>query len=468
MSILDRVTSTLPNLFGKGPLGLPTPHNMSWGISHDRAHGGEGPRGFPGAPGAGGGVSNGMQQGGFGIGHGLARPPGLPGPPGPPGMPGPPGLANVDRPNGAGWSQGPERPGAQPPVGTGLDRPGSGPVSGHGVDRPQLPGPGQLVRDLVGVPRQPVSTVQVVQVPGQANPSQQASALATQAQPGVSTALPGQAAAQGHAAQQPPVQMPAGPRAEAAMLSPQRGDAVPQATPGAAAMRADAGAAPRPVDAALPGMQRIATPAASTSAPGTATTVAANSPAGAAGSTAATVASALAASATAAALTAPASASVAGHTGAAAPAAAAQVADARNVHNPMAVNDRGTPPRPDAAGYTGGGPQRGGPGRNIRAASGGLSTLLMALGAQGNTGASGRDPASVERELREAMMQWLFWLLAVVAYGCLGFAIVALLPVGSQALGETSRTWTGGSALVGLFTAVAAWWIARKLGSRRG
>lgn len=290
----------------------------------------------------------------------------------------------------------------------------------------------------------------------------------------VQAGLPAQAAAQGHAVQQAPVQLAAAaaPRADAAALAAPRTDAALQAAHAPAALRADASPAVRPQDAAVPGMQRTATASGPSTAPAAATnttaTVApgmATSPPGTAPTPAA---AALAGSTTAAAAPAPAAVNVAGNAAAAAPLAAAQAAEARNVHNPMAVNDRGTPPRPDAAGYTGEGPQRRGLDRNARTLPGGLSTLLLALGAQGHTGASGRDPANVERELREAMMQWLFWLLAIVAYGCLAFAIVALLPAGSQALGETSRTWTGGSALIGLFTAVAAWWVARKLGPRRG
>lgn len=165
--------------------------------------------------------------------------------------------------------------------------------------------------------------------------------------------------------------------------------------------------------------------------------------------------------------TAAAAVAIAGSTMASAPLAAAQAAEARTAANPLAVNDRGLPVRPDAAGYTGEGPQRRGLDRRPRVLEGGLSSLLVALGAQGHTGASGRDPAALERELREATMQWLFWLLAIVAYGCLGFAIVALLPVGGQVLGESARTWTGGSALVGLVTAAVAWLVAKKLGARR-
>jgi len=271
---------------------------------------------------------------------------------------------------------------------------------------------------------------------------------------------PGQTAATQAHAQQAPMHAPVAiaPRADAAVApAPQRADAALHATQTAAGMRADATHVPRAQDAAAQSLQRTATPQGATVAPPAST------------STAATTAANALATTAAATLGTAAAVNVAGHTAASAPPAAPQAGEARNLHNPIAAIDRGAAPRPDAAGYTGEGPQRRSLDRNPRTLPGGLSTLLTALGVQGHTGASGRDPATVERELRETMMQWLFWLLAIVAYGCLGFAIVALLPVGSQLSdGGTARGWTGGAALIGLFTAVAAWWLARKLGPRRG
>jgi hypothetical protein len=74
--------------------------------------------------------------------------------------------------------------------------------------------------------------------------------------------------------------------------------------------------------------------------------------------------------------------------------------------------------------------------------------------------------AEVERAIANAM-QWTFWLLAIVAYGCLGLAVVALLPAGADVLGSSGRRWTGGFALGGLVAAAVAWLVARRLGVRR-
>ncbi|GGJ96325.1 hypothetical protein [Luteimonas terricola] len=163
----------------------------------------------------------------------------------------------------------------------------------------------------------------------------------------------------------------------------------------------------------------------------------------------------------------------AGTTMATAPAAqaATQAVEARSV-NPLIAADRGQViARTDIAGtYTGEGPYRRGLRRAAKSLPGGLSTLLIALGAQGNTGAAGRDPAAIERELRAAMMQWLFWLLAIIAYGCVAFAIIGLLPPGSLGGGRVTpvdnRAWIGGFALAGLVAGLGAWWFARGMAHR--
>lgn len=474
MSIIDRVISNLPGPLGKGPGGLPAPHNMSWGSPHEQAHRGGGDRGFPTRPDTGA-----RGQGPDGLGPpGLLRQGGpLPAPP--PGLaPAPPGMPpGVDRPAGTGWGPGPERPqgpgtpapGAERPNGNGWDagRPGPGtPAPVQGGERPLPLAPGQVIRDVLGGPRQmpvhqPVPP-QAPQVPG--SPQQPGvpgqGGLANGLLAGAATPMSAQQMAQ--PAQLP---LPAAPRADAGapQATAQRADGLAQGAQVAPGMRADAGQlAARPADAGLvprtqdPGLANLQR--SSTAHAAAATTAAAATAPGAtqaSATTAATLASAAAA------------ATVAGSTMASAPPAAAQAAEARTAGNPLAVNDRGLPLRPDAAGYTGEGPQRRGLDRRPRVLEGGLSSLLVALGAQGHTGASGRDPAAVERELREAMMQWLFWLLAIIAYGCLGLAIVALLPVGGQVLGDSARTWTGGSALVGLLTAAVAWLLAKRLGARR-
>ena len=89
--------------------------------------------------------------------------------------------------------------------------------------------------------------------------------------------------------------------------------------------------------------------------------------------------------------------------------------------------------------------------------------------AAGHAGAAGQDAADAERELREALLQWLFWLLAVIAYGCVGFAIVALLPPGSlgDAVPAGDRGGAGGFALAGLVAALGAWAFARAMARGR-
>ena len=465
MSIIDKVTSHVSGVLGKGPPGLPSPHNMSWGTAHASVHGGVGQAAFPGqgAPGNGG-------RGPDGLGPpGLSRPSGLfPAPPPGVGRPVSPGLAPVpdrpagpgipspgaDRPNGIGWGPTPDRPAPATVVpGQGAERPSSL-VPGQGAERPSSLVPGQVVRDVLEVPRQ----VQGVFPPGHTvNTGQAGAASAMAGAPQSGLPLAGQA----QMAQSAPMPLPtaAAPRADAGAAL--RADVPAQGAQIAQGVRAEpAHPAPRTADAALVARQQDPAFAAQQQrSPAFAPSTAANA-------AATTAPAAQAATATLAAAT---TATVAGSTMANAPPATAPVAEARNAGNPLAVNDRGAPARPDAAGYTGTGegPQRRSLDRRTRVAGGGLSALLAALGAHGHTGASGRDPAALERELRETTMQWLFWLLALIAYGCLGFAIIALLPVGGQVLGDSARTWTGGSALLGLLTAAVAWLVAKRLGTRR-
>src|SRR3546814_3227459 len=74
------------------------------------------------------------------------------------------------------------------------------------------------------------------------------------------------------------------------------------------------------------------------------------------------------------------------------------------------------------AGHTVAGNQR----RSLRSRlqgmpQGGMARLLWAMGAMGHTGDAGQ--AGSEREIQRAL-QWLFWMLAVIAYGCVAVAIV--------------------------------------------
>lgn len=132
----------------------------------------------------------------------------------------------------------------------------------------------------------------------------------------------------------------------------------------------------------------------------------------------------------------------------------------------LAANDRVATQRADATLtgiYTADGPYRRALRRGSNVLSARFSSLLMALGLAGPpVTMRGRD---AEYELSLAM-QWLFWLLAIVAYACLGLAVIAFLPAGSDVFGEGGRTWTGGFAVAGLAAGAGAWWFARQLSGR--
>jgi len=67
------------------------------------------------------------------------------------------------------------------------------------------------------------------------------------------------------------------------------------------------------------------------------------------------------------------------------------------------------------------------------------------------------------REVAKAF-QWLFWVLAIVAYGCLGLVLISfLLSFGELPAAPTLRRWTGEFAWAGLLAAVGAWWLGRQL-----
>lgn len=133
----------------------------------------------------------------------------------------------------------------------------------------------------------------------------------------------------------------------------------------------------------------------------------------------------------------------------------------------LAVNDRAGVQRADAmaaGGHTVEGPGRRRLRRGGNVLGGRMPDLLHGARA-GAAGRAGDGSAEMERLIADTM-QWLFWLLAIVAYACLGLSIVAFLPVGSEILGTQARSWTGGFALGGLAVAAAAWLLARRLGRR--
>lgn len=62
------------------------------------------------------------------------------------------------------------------------------------------------------------------------------------------------------------------------------------------------------------------------------------------------------------------------------------------------------------------------------------------------------------------LQQWLFWLLAIIAYGSAGMIVLALLPNGGGLLQDISRPFAGGMGLVlGIAAAAGAWWLRHKM-----
>jgi len=116
-----------------------------------------------------------------------------------------------------------------------------------------------------------------------------------------------------------------------------------------------------------------------------------------------------------------------------------------------------------APAYTGTGPtRRGGRLDGFQAM---LKRMRLAL-------ATGADPRDV-RNLRPDngawfALQWMFWVLAIVAYGCLGLAMVALLAGSGHGLFENVDLGRGhyGFALVGLLAGAGAWWLGRRISRR--
>jgi len=129
-------------------------------------------------------------------------------------------------------------------------------------------------------------------------------------------------------------------------------------------------------------------------------------------------------------------------------------------------NERPSVTRTDtvmAPAYTGTGPtRRGGRLDGFQAM---LKRMRLAL-------ATGADPQDV-RNLRPDngawfALQWMFWVLAIVAYGCLALAMVALLAGSGYGLLENVDLGRGhyGFAFVGLLAGAGAWWLGRRISRR--
>ena len=117
------------------------------------------------------------------------------------------------------------------------------------------------------------------------------------------------------------------------------------------------------------------------------------------------------------------------------------------------------------AGHTLDGAQR----RNLRSRlqampRGGLARLLWAMGAIGH---AGDGEAGSERDIQRAM-QWLFWMLAIIAYGCLAAAIVVFVGSDGRVMDSLAdRNSTAWLAMCGLATGILAWGVARRMSGRR-
>src|SRR3546814_14411466 len=96
---------------------------------------------------------------------------------------------------------------------------------------------------------------------------------------------------------------------------------------------------------------------------------------------------------------------------------------------------------------------------------GGMARLLWAMGAMGHTGDAGQ--AGSEREIQRAL-QWLFWMLAVIAYGCVAVAILAFVGSDGRLLDSIrNRHYTAWLPVLVLATAVRAWGGARWMSGPR-
>ena len=425
MSIIENVHANVQALLNRGPGGARGPHNAGGPHQHGGPHHGAGDRGFGGPKGG---------EGPSGIPRALPGPADLPGPRG------------VDR----------ALPGQVP---GGMERPGQG----HG---PSFT-PGQVVQGPLDVAQGLVNSLLPAGPPAhsQAGGGHHGHGAQAGGSTGAAAPLPVLAAMQAGAAPQPAAQAAGATTAHLAVA--QASNALPAQAAGAMAQQAGA-----PLRADVAPLQVVPSPRGGEGVPVQTAGRGDAMPAGFARADAvATAPAAPPANAAATTLAAAAAAAAAGATMATstiAPALpAAQAADARNVPG-LTVADRAQGVRAEAmtGTYTGEGPQRRRLRRGANALPASLSALLAAIGAQGNTSAAGRDARQVERELQAAAMQWLFWLLAIIAYGCVAFALVGLMPQGSggrAAAAISGRGWSGGFAIAGLLAAGGAWWFARHL-----
>ena len=135
---------------------------------------------------------------------------------------------------------------------------------------------------------------------------------------------------------------------------------------------------------------------------------------------------------------------------------------------PTALNDRVQLLRGDSAlsggAYVGDGPMRRPLGRGARVDAASLTYWLWALGRGGV-----HRPTHENEPNREVLraLQWLFWVLTVVAYACLATALIMMLPTGELISDRVATAGGGGALMIGVVVAAGAWLVGRRL-NRRG
>lgn len=131
--------------------------------------------------------------------------------------------------------------------------------------------------------------------------------------------------------------------------------------------------------------------------------------------------------------------------------------------NDRAAQQRGGENQPNLIAYTGDGAPR----RTQRRGGVDNATLSYWLSSFGRGGVH-RPTHDNEPDLEVIRaLQWLFWVLTVVAYGCLAMAVILLLPGGSLVSERVSTAGSGVSLFLGVVVAAGAWWLGRHLNRRR-
>ncbi|MET4729340.1 hypothetical protein ABIE09_003154 [Lysobacter enzymogenes] len=149
------------------------------------------------------------------------------------------------------------------------------------------------------------------------------------------------------------------------------------------------------------------------------------------------------------------------------PAVGSNAANADPRSLPLAGHERAAQQRGDAPGnlvYTGDGAPRRALRRGGKVDNATLTHWLWRFG----RGGIHRPSREAEPEL-EALraLQWLFWVLTVVAYACLAMAIVLMLPSGSLISERASPGGSGVALFLAVVVAAGAWWLGRRIGRSR-